>query len=193
VFAWLEEDRKRRTADTKENGGAGLALATAALEQARQEMDAKKLFRAAAKLEWVSDRFTGTTTARQAKELLDEWNTDNDKKRRLPTLRDEERIVVLAARARALERFGRLGEARRAWLDAAEIGPAPKRNSRYRGEATGGRAGKSAVSGPDVRGRDDVGEGHEPGGPARRGGLRPNDRVEKVGPAEVDSPARCGN
>src|SRR5262249_12598436 len=128
AFTWLEEDRKRRAADTKQNGGTGLALAESVLEQARKDArDVKTLFRAAAKLEWLTQRYAGTTTARKSKELMEELNKDEDTKRELTAQQSEERRKVLVAQARALESFGRIAEAHRAWIDASELGSAAQR------------------------------------------------------------------
>src|SRR5262249_28279308 len=126
---WLQEDVKRRIDDTKENGLPGPA---AMLEQARKErLDDRTLAGAAAKFEWLSERYVGTATARKGKELLDGLNKDDETRRKLTQRQDEQRRRVLAAQGRALEKLGRLAEARKAWLSAAELGTAPQREHAY--------------------------------------------------------------
>ena len=52
---------------------------------------------------------------------------DEAKKRELTAQREDYRRVLAEARARGLERIGRLAEARAAWLEASRLGPEPRR------------------------------------------------------------------
>lgn len=188
VLDWLQEDVKRRVAETKANGDSGPATV---LDQARKErLDAKTLLRAAAKLHWLTQRFPATTTARKAQELLDELNQDEQTHKSLAEHQDEHRRKVLAARAAALEKFGRLGEARKAWLDAADLGPAPlRKQARAEARRLEGLLAKAPYLGLTFVGQTTEVKGTAAGGPARIAGLRPGDRVEKLDGVEVDSPS----
>ena len=184
---WLQAGVKRRVEDTKENvAGPG-----AMLEQARRErLDDKTLAGAAAKLQWLSERYAGTVTARKAKELLDELNKDDETRRKLVEHQDEQRRRVLAAKARALEKLGSLAEARKAWLSAAELGPAPqKKQAEAEAKRLAALLAKGAYLGLTFVGETTAVKSTATGGPARLAGLRAGDRVEKVAGTAVDSPA----
>jgi pimeloyl-ACP methyl ester carboxylesterase len=185
---WLQADLKRRSADTKEHAASG---PTSVLEQARKEsLQARTLLRATATLEWLTERYPATSTARKAKEVLDEMDQDDQTKKKLAEHREEWRRTVLTAQAKALEKFGRLAEARKSWLEAAELGPAPQRKqAAAEARRLAAVIEKGAYLGLTFVGQTTTVKSTASGGPARLAGLRAGDRVKKIDGVAVDSPA----
>jgi predicted metalloprotease with PDZ domain len=140
------------------------------------------LWRGVALLRGTVARWEKTEAADQARALLEEVQADPARRRRVAEQESAERRRDLTARAKALERSGQGRVALGAWeeLAKAEGGKAEAKRLRaalaarpYLGLGLEGEgAGVSAVVA---------------GGPAARAGLRPGDRLLKVGAERVES------
>ncbi len=199
VYAWLEDDLGRRQADAK--GRPGLAakpddvptdarraesvLASALTDLSRDE----RLWRGVALLRGIVARWGDTEAGDRARALLEEVRADPQRRRRLAEQESAEQGRELTARAKALERSGQERGAFRAWEELAKAQP---------GTDAGKKAGEeakrlhTALAARPYLGVGLEGEGAGvsavvAGGPAARAGLRPGDRLLKVGAEGVAS------
>jgi hypothetical protein len=199
VYGWLEDDLGRRQADAKGRPGLAAApddvptnarraesvLALASMDLERDD----RLWRGVALLRGIVARWPDTEAGDRARALLEKVQGDQERRRRLAERESAEQGRELTARARALERSGQERAAVRAWEELAKAQP---------GTAAGKKAGEEAER---LRGvlaaRPYLGVGLEgegagvsavvAGGPAARAGLRPGDRLLKVGAERVAS------
>jgi hypothetical protein len=194
AYTWLKDDLARRQADAK--GRPGLAAspdeertngrrAEGALASARADLIRdERLWRGVALLRGTVARWEKTEAADQARALLEEVQADPARRRRLAEQESAERRRDLTARAKALERSGQGRAALGAWeeLAKAEGGKAAAEAKRLR----------AALAARPYLGLGLEGEGAGvsavvAGGPAARAGLRPGDRLLKVGAERVES------
>jgi pimeloyl-ACP methyl ester carboxylesterase len=198
VQRWLEEDHKRRVADSRLQGTSAdetpsrLTLAGRALAQAKEELlEPAQTYRAVARLKWLTARFGPSQAGRQAQQLLGEIRDDPVIGRRLREQSDAASRRLYLARAAALEKSGRLAEARRAWEVAGSLAdtPAGRRQSATEVRRLMSLMARTPYLGLTLEGDTTVVRAAVLGGPAQQAGLRPRDRLEQVSGVKVDSPA----
>jgi predicted esterase len=197
VLRWLDEDRKRRQADSREQGTtvdetpSRTVLAGRAVARAREQLrKPDQLYRTAMLLEWAQARCGSTEAARQAKEMLDELRKGPQRKL-LSEQADTTSRRLLLARAAALEKAGRLAEARRAWEGVGRLADTDALRQRAAKEARrlAARWAETPYLGLTLEGDTTTVRSVVPGGPAHRAGLRGGDRVEQMGEEKVSGPA----
>jgi predicted esterase len=197
VQRWLDEDTKRRLADSRRQGVAGnptesrFALAGRALSLAKKELlEPAHTYRAAARLKWLAARFGPTQAGQQAQELLKEVRDNPVSGRRLHDQSDAASRRLILARAAAMEKSGRLPEARRAWEAAGKLADSPAGRRRSAGEVRRlvGLMARTPYLGLTLEGDTTLVRSAAAGGPAQKAGLRPRDRLEQVGGEKVDGP-----
>ena len=197
VYAWLEDDLGRRQADAK--GRPGLAAtpddvptnarrAESALAAADLTRD-ERLWRGVALLRGIVERWGETEAGERARALLREVQADPERRRRLAEQESAEQGRELTARAQALERSGQERAALRAWEELAKAQPDTAAGKRADDEAKRLRAalGVRPYLGLGLEGEGAGVSAVVAGGPAARAGLRPGDRLLKVGPERVAS------
>lgn len=125
VYDWLQRDLKRRRSDSKrfpgfallegkDLGGAALA-ARVADEGFKQFDDPKRIWRAVATLQFVTQRWPKSEAAGKAREKLGTVLKDEALLERIAEQGDEDERLSLTAQARAFERFGLTKQAIEAW------------------------------------------------------------------------------
>jgi dienelactone hydrolase len=133
VRDWLAADRKRRQADAAVYPGLRVGPAEVPTAQrqadrllatAEDELDhADRTWRGAAMLQGIVTRWGKTEAAEKARKMLEEVQADPKRVALLAEQGGEEERRTLAAEGRALERFGDLRRALRAWSLLAEHHP----------------------------------------------------------------------
>jgi hypothetical protein len=199
VYAWLKDDLARRQADARGRPGlaaspddvptnrrrADGALAVAKADLARDE----RLWRGVALLRGMVARWEKTEAADRARALLKEIEAGPARRRRLAEQESAERRRDLAARAKALERSGQGRSALGAWEELAKAQPGADEAGKADQEAKRLRAALAArpYLGLALEGEGAGVSAVVAGGPAARAGLRPGDRLLKVGADAVGS------
>lgn len=132
VFAWLEEDRKRRRADGaaypmlawKLDAPSEAEQAAGFLAAARKDLaDPRRVWRGVVLLQGAVRRWPNTTAGKKAAALLQEIVQDAERLRRVEEQGGRDERLSLAAQARALDRFGQQAVAERTWRLLAEAHP----------------------------------------------------------------------
>jgi predicted esterase len=197
VQRWLEEDRKRREADSLEQGIAAdetpsrTVLAGRALARAKEELrKPEQTYRAAALLKWAGARFNATPAGRQALELLKQVRGDPDSSKRLSEQTRAATRRLFLARAGALEKVGQPGEARRAWEEVRRLSGTPeqRRDAIAQVRRLTALMGRVPYLGVTFQGDTTMVRSTAPGGPAQRAGLRAGDRLEQMDGVKVADP-----
>jgi dienelactone hydrolase len=198
VASWLAEDLPRRRADARAHPGLAAVpddVPTPDRQAARQveaaEAELKKAghaWRAVALLRGVVQRWGDTDAADRARRLLKDIQADAGLARALAREGGEDERQTLTAQAKALERFGDLRRARKAWEMLARAEPDTLEGDRAAAAARRLAAALAATPYLGVAFADDtlVAEVVR-GGPADRAGLEAGDRLAKLGGQEVSS------
>jgi pimeloyl-ACP methyl ester carboxylesterase len=201
VHEWLEGDLPRRLQDVRERHGLSVTPDEAPDPETRAERittaaeaelrDPHAVYRAAALLGGVVARWDRTEAGGRAKQLLRQLHEDPRLLEQIRRQGGAEERQVLAAQARALDRFGEAQAARDTWALLAQT---------YPGTAEGEHASKEArrlsvlLTATPYLGlvfeRDStMVRSVVSGGPAARAGLRRGDQLVKLGDAPTISPA----
>jgi hypothetical protein len=194
VYAWVKDDLPRRQADAK--GRPGLAAtpdevltdrrrAEAMLVTATDLTRAERLSRGVALLRGIVARWGKTEAADRARAMLAEIQADPGRRQRLDEQESAERQREWTARAKALARSGQERAALAAWEELAKAEPGAPAAA----EAKRLRAALAArpYLGVGLEGEGTGVSAIAAGGPAARAGLRPGDRLLKVGAERVES------
>jgi hypothetical protein len=198
VYRWLEQDLKRRQADSRRHGFSAdgspsrLVLASRAVRQSKEELaEPDRTYRAVARLRWVKDRFGSTEAGPSAEELLEQVRKDPMLSARLAAQTRAASGRLLTARAAALEKAGQLSEARRDWEEVQRLADTPAAMKRALAELRrlAGLMARAPYLGLTLAGDTTVVRTVVPDGPADLAGLRVGDRLEKVGGVKVADPA----
>jgi hypothetical protein len=199
VYTWLKDDLARRQADAK--GRPGLAAvpddvptdgrrAEGALASAQADLTRPaRLGRGAALLRGIAARWEKTEAADRARALLAEIQADPERRQRLAEQESAERRRDLTARAKALESSGQERAALAKWEELTKAQPGAPAGAKAAAEAKRLRAALAArpYLGVGLEGEGAGVSAVAAGGPAARAGLRPGDRLLKVGAEPVGS------
>jgi hypothetical protein len=199
AYGWLKDDLGRRQADAKGRPGlaaapddvptdgrrADGALASASADLLRPE----RLGRGVALLRGILARWEKTEAADRARALLNEIQGDRARRQRLAAQESAEQRRDLTARAKALEHSGQERLALATWEELAKAQPGAPEGVRAADEAKRLRAALAArpYLGVGLEGEGAGVSAVAAGGPAARAGLRPGDRLLKVGADRVES------
>jgi hypothetical protein len=193
VYTWLETDLLRRRQDVKDRPG----LAVGADEVPTRKVQAERMLAAGradilqpdrvylgvALLLGVVARWDKTDAADQARELLRGVRDEPRRLERLAAQGGSEERKVLAAHARALDRFGQSQAALETWELLAKSHPGTPEAAKAAEEIR--RLGALVTSSPylglQFEGETTVVHTVVPRGPAARAGVRRGDQVLKVG------------
>lgn len=197
VQRWLEDDLDRRRADSRDQGTteevpSRLVLAGRGLARAKEELrKPARAYRAAAMLEWLAGRFGATPAGREARKLHEELRDDPIRGQRLVEQAAAASRRVQWARAAALEKAGRLAEARRTWEKSVRPTdpPAVRRQAAAEVRRLTGLLARAPYLGLTLEGDTTVVRAAAPGGPAQRAGVRDGDRLVQLGETRVAGPA----
>ncbi len=196
IVGWLTEDVPRRRAATRQAGQANddaptaQALARRMLEAAETEVhQPDKLFHGVALLEGILARYDKTDSAPKAEKRLKEIQSDPRRRQALREQRAAEEKRTLAARARALERAGDLRKAFDAWgaLTRAQVGTADGTQAAREMARVKQLLDATPYLGLHLEGESAIVKQVLPQGPAEQAGLRPGDRLLKLGRAPIAS------
>jgi predicted esterase len=192
VQTWLNDDLKRRQTDRRDRIGEDEAptrreLASRAFEEAKKELDdTATLAAGAARLRWLIARWPNSDEAEKASELLAEVRADARRGKALQEQSSAKERQFLTARAKALESINRLEDARRAWESVARLVQGDERKkAEAEAERLAGVLARTPWLGLTLAGESSVVQSVAPGGPAQRGGVKPGDRLVKVGSEKV--------
>jgi len=197
VYAWLADDLKRRRDDARAHPGlalpAGDALTpdkVAARQVEDAEADLKKAgrtWRGVARLRAVLQRWPDTDAGDRARKLLDEVLNDETRARAVLDEGGRDERELLTAQARALERFGDLSGALKAWEMLAKGQADTPAGPKAAAEAKRLRTALAAMP--------YLGIGFAPSsllvtevarrGPADKAGVMPGDKLLRVGGVQV--------
>jgi hypothetical protein len=193
VFAWLEEDLKRRQTEARrsalnvEDTPGRRPLAARALARAQKELpDTDHLARSSALLEWIVARGGKGDDAFKAAELLQAIRADEVKGRILLKQTEAELRRTLRAKAKALESLGDLAPARGAWDDLARLADdvertdAKRQRDRLTALLTQAPYLGVTFAGATMTIREVTKEG-----PAQQAGVQAGDAIERLGKVKV--------
>jgi hypothetical protein len=199
VYAWLEEDQKRRRADVRSHPGLSASSegvvsmrvqVAQALAQARADLrQPEHTHRAALLLEWVGTRWDRSEGGETAQKLLQEVRADPRRKKLLAEQAGAEERRTRSAEAQALERFGQTHSALRIWETLARTYPDSPEGTRARAEVKQILAllARTPYLGARFAGDTPAIEEVVPGGPAHRAGLRRGDRITRMNDGRINS------
>jgi predicted esterase len=197
VQKWLEEDLKRRRADAKDRPGlsasptdvpTSLTQAKRVLESAEDELKKPdRTYRGVALLQGINARWPKTEPAEQARALLKGISADPKRLKLLQEQGGAEERLVLGAQARSFEKFGELRAAHKAWVLLAKNQPNTDDGKKAAEEAKRIRAvlAKTAYVGITFEGESTTVQAVQTKGPADQAGVKPGDKVTKLGDAKV--------
>jgi hypothetical protein len=197
ALKWLESDLKRRRADAAERPGLASSSSDVptSLSEAQHQLDAAEIdlktsertFRAVALLQGINSRWPRTEPADKARALLKQIADDSRRARLVAEQGGAEERQLLAAQGRALERFGEMRAALKAWdllaknyQDTDEGKKAAEDGQRIRTELA-----SSPYLGITFDGASTTVQAVEHKGPADRAGIQPGDSVSRLGTAKV--------
>jgi hypothetical protein len=145
VAAWLADDLERRQRDRKARPGLAAAedsvpipeqQAARQVETAEAELKTPgRLWRGAALLRGVIERWSNTTPADRARELLRQLESDPERARTLAEEGGQDERQTLAAHAAGFDRLGDLRRARQAWQLLARNHPSTAEGQKAEAEA----------------------------------------------------------
>jgi predicted esterase len=205
AYAWLESDLARRRQDVKERPELAVGADEVPTRKAQAErmltaakadlVQPDRVYRGVALLLGLVARWDKTEAADQARELLREVRDDPRRLERLAAQGGGEERQVLAAHARALDRFGQTRAARDTWEVLAKSHPGTPEAVQAAAEVRrlGALVAASPYLGLQFEGETTLVHAVVPRGPAARAGLRPGDRVLKVGATATVSLADLRN
>jgi predicted esterase len=205
AYAWLESDLARRRQDVKERPELAVGADEVPTRKAQAErmltaakadlVQPDRVYRGVALLLGLVARWDKTEAADQARELLREVRDDPRRLERLAAQGGGEERQVLAAHARALDRFGQTRAARETWEVLAKSHPGTPEAAQAAAEVRrlGALVAASPYLGLQFEGETTLVHAVVPRGPAARAGLRPGDRVLKVGATATVSLADLRN
>jgi hypothetical protein len=204
AYAWLEEDVKRRHADAADRPGLAASpdevrppaeLAASALALAEADLRRpERAGRGAALLEVIEARWGETGPGKKAAKRLREVRADRVLGARIKEQAAAEGGALLAARARAEERFGQARAALRTWRELIERHPGAPEAAKAKAEVKrlSAELARAPYLGATFAGDTTVVRDVVPGGPAARAGLRRGDEVLRLGPVKVGTLAGLG-
>jgi hypothetical protein len=199
VYTWLEEDLPRRRHEAKVRLGQAASpdefltdhdRAERLLQTARIEMShPDRVYRAAAKLAGLLARWGDTDAADKARALLKELRTDPVSRQRLTEQSAADERRLLGARAKALQNFGRIREARDAWQRLAKSQADQPAGIRAAEEVKRLDAllAASPFLGIHFEGQTTAVRAVVRRGPADRAGVRAGDHIVKMGDTATPS------
>jgi hypothetical protein len=194
---WLESDLKRRRTDAAERPGiaASSSDVPTSLSEAQHQLDAaendlkipNRTFRAVALLQGINSRWSNTEPAEKARVLLKTIADDPRRARLIAEQGGAEERQLLAAQARALEKFGEMRAALKAWdllaknhQDTDEGKRAAEQGKRIRAELA-----SSPYLGITFDGASTTVQAVETKGPADHAGVQPGDKLARLGTTKV--------
>jgi hypothetical protein len=192
TVAWLEADRGRRRSDAKTYPGLAttpdevltdLRRAEHVLETAEAELSRPEhVYRGVALLQGIVARWGRTEPADKARQRLREIQNDPRLLRLLGEQGGAEERRTLTAQAKALERYGELSAALRAWEVLAENLAGTPEAEKASAEAKRLRAAleKTPVLGLVFENETTTVRSVTSGGPADKAGLRPGDKLLRL-------------
>ncbi len=193
VYTWLESDLPRRRQDVKDRPGLAVGTDEVPTRKVQAErmlaagradlVQPDRVYRGVALLLGLVARWEKTDAADQARELLRELRNDPRRLDRLATQGGAEERQVLAAHARALDRFGQPRAALETWELLAKSHPGTPEAAKAEEEVRrlGTLVAASPYLGLQFEGETTVVQSVVPRGPAARAGVRRGDQVVKVG------------
>jgi C-terminal processing protease CtpA/Prc len=197
VQKWLEDDLKRRRADSKDRPGlsasatevpTSLTQAKRLLETAGEELKTpQRTFRGVALLQAIKSRWPKTEPAEKARALLKEIGDDPKRLKLIEEQGGAEERLVLGAQARSLEKLGDSRAALKAWDLLAKHHPDTEDGKKATEEATRirGVLAKTPYLGITFEGDSTTVQKVETKGPADVAGIQPGDKVIKLGETKV--------
>lgn len=133
VYTYLKEDVKRRQKDAKRYPGLTLpiekeltpeAIAERFLSEGLKQLeDEKRTWNGVALLQFISQRWPRSESAKKARGKLQDVLKDEDLLKRIGEQGDEDERLSLSAQAKAFERFGQIPQAIQAWQLLAQSQP----------------------------------------------------------------------
>jgi hypothetical protein len=197
VYAWLSGDLKRRRDDARAHPGLAVTAdetptpekaATGQVEEGEAELKKDgRAWRGAALLRGVAERWPNTDAGDRARQLLKEVVNDRNRARAIEEEGGKDERDLLTAQGKALERFGDVRGAQRAWRLLAQAQPDTPEGKKAAAEAK--RLGEVLAATPYL------GIGFEQNGllvtqvarqgPAAKAGLAAGDKLVKIGGAKV--------
>jgi C-terminal processing protease CtpA/Prc len=197
VYSWLADDLERRRKDAKDHPGLAASAtetataekaATRQVEEAQAELKkAGRAWRGVALLRAVVERWPNTDAGDKARQLLKDVVKDEAQARAVEEEGGKDERDLLTAQAKALERFGDTRGALRAWRLLAKAQPETAAGKKAADEAK--RIGAVIAATPYL-GIGFAPSGTsitslQPRGAADKAGLKPGDKLLKVGGAAV--------
>jgi dienelactone hydrolase len=197
VHDWLAADLKRRQADAAVYPGLRVGpdevptahrQAERLLATAEDELGhADRTWRGAALLQGIVARWGKTEAAEKARKMSEDLQADPKRVALLAEQGGKEERRTLTAQARALERFGELRKALRAWDLLAEHYPDTEEGRKAAAEAK--RLAATPYLGVAFAGDTAAVAEVVPKGPADKGGVRPGDVLVALAEVKIGSAA----
>jgi pimeloyl-ACP methyl ester carboxylesterase len=192
VHAWLADDLERRRADAKAYPGLAasddaltdLRRATRLLETAEAELkQPERTYRGVALLQGIVARWGKTEPGDKARQRLREVQEDARLLKLLGEQGGAEEQRTLTAQARALERYGERQAALGAWEMLAKDQAGTPEGEKAAAEAKRVRAAlaKAPALGVSFEGETTTVKALVSRGPAEKAGLKPGDKVLRLG------------